>query len=246
MAAVLAGGPGAVLSHRAAAAHQGLRWDWHGRIDVTVPQWRRPRAAIAFHQALLPADETTTKDGIPVTTVARTIFDLAAVAPHREVERAMNEAEVRQLTGTLSLPDLIDRYPGRRGVRTIREILARGRLGTTVSKSELEERFLAFLDRRGFPRPELNVPLCIDGHFCEVDCLWRAERLVAELDGYATHSTPKAFDRDRSKLRSLSAAGFATAPVTAHHLDDEPDQLAGDLWRLLQRAGFARANGRLH
>src|SRR4051794_35453943 len=126
MAAVLAAGEGAILSHRSAAALWGLRPDSRPRVDVTVAASRRQRCGIRFHFAYPPSDETTVVHGIATTTVPRTLFDLAAVvAPHR-VERAINEAEVQRLTDELSLDDLLERYPRRAGSGVIRRILARG------------------------------------------------------------------------------------------------------------------------
>ena len=113
MAAVLAAGDGAVLSHRSAAAVWGLLAS--GLVDVTVPSQHRPLTGVCFHRSRLPDDEVTRVDGIPVTSVPRTLIDLAAVTRFGQVERAINEAEVRRLTDPLSLPVLLERYPRRPG-----------------------------------------------------------------------------------------------------------------------------------
>jgi hypothetical protein len=149
MAAVLAAGPNAVLSHRSAGALWGLR-RWQGPTDVTVPSSRHRRPGISWHVTRLPPDEVTSLAAIPVTTVPRTLLDLAAVLDHRGVERAINEAEIKGHTDPLSLPALLARYPRRSGTGTIHAILAAGALGTTVTKSRLEERFLSFIRRKGF------------------------------------------------------------------------------------------------
>ena len=149
MAAVLAAGPRSVLSHRSAAALWGIRRTWGSNVDVTIPSSRRQRPGITGHVTSIPADETTFVAAIPVTTVPRTLLDLATVLDHRGVERAMNEAEVQGYTDPLSLPALLARYRRRRGTAAIRDILTTAGIGTTLTRSELEERFLRFVARAG-------------------------------------------------------------------------------------------------
>ena len=134
MAAVLAGGPGAFACHRLA----GAIWDvitWNGRPSVTVPSWRPSTREIRFHTRSLPADEVTTHSEIPVTTVPRTLLDLATVLNRPRLLNAINEAEERQLGDALSLPALIDRHRGERGVAILRSVLADAGYG--VSDREL-------------------------------------------------------------------------------------------------------------
>jgi hypothetical protein len=154
MGAVLAAGEGAVLSHRAAAALQGL--GHFLRIEVTAVTYRA-RPGIDVHTSILPRDEVTAEQGIPVTTVPRTLVDLAAVLPPYRVERAVNEAEVQRHMDHLSLADLVERHPGRRGIRTIKTILARVETGVTITRSELESRFLAFTRQARLTSPLLNA-----------------------------------------------------------------------------------------
>jgi very-short-patch-repair endonuclease len=229
MAAVLAGGAGAVLSHGSAAAHWGIWPVSGGAIDVTTPRGQHPRRGIRFHRSYLPADEVTIKDGITVTTVPRTLFDMAAGLDMPRLERAINEAEVQQLWDELSLDVLLDRYPRRPGTRNVRAALDKRRAGTRLTRSELEELFLAFAERANLPRPELNV--LIEGFL--VDCVWREPRLVIEVDGWQTHRTRAAFERDREKSRLLQAAGWRCVPVTYLQLRDEPRELARDVRRML-------------
>jgi hypothetical protein len=236
MAAVLAGGTGSVLSHASAAA----LWDLHrsrGAVDVIASAHRRSRPGLRFHQTSLAPDEITVRDSIPVTTVARTLFDLAAVVPRHRLEAAINEAERRGLSDAASVPELVARYPGRRGVASLRAILAAGRIGLTLPASELEERFLAFLDRRGLPRPEVNAGLEVGGLWLKVDCLWRSQGLIVELDGHAFHADPAAYERDRARDRVLIAAGWRIARVTWRQLHVEPERLAGDLRSALAARG---------
>jgi hypothetical protein len=246
MAAVLAAGPGAVLSHRSAAALWGIWSSARTRIEVTAPRRLRRRSGIEAHQAILAADETTLVDGIRITTVPRTLLNLAAIVSRRVLERAMHEAEFLRLTDPLSLDDLVHRHRGERGTKTIRTILEEGRIGATVTRSELEDRFLAFLDARGLPRPEVNV--LVQG--IEVDCLWRAERVIVELDGHASHATRATFESDRARDRTLSVAGHRVVRVTWRHLHQDADSLDEDLRALLSLPTAApnraaRGSGRL-
>lgn len=169
-----------------------------------------------------------------MTTVARTLLDLAAVLGRRQVELAVNEAGVRRFVDPVSLSALLARYPGRRGVRMIRSILADRAIGSTVIRSELEARFRVFLTRHRLPRPESNVPLRVGGCWIEVDCLWRDQHLIAELDGRAFHDTEDAYERDRVRDRTLSVAGWRVVRVTWRHLHEDGSVLAADLRSLLR------------
>lgn len=202
IAAVFFCGPRSVLSHRSAAALWGLRTGSGGAIDVTAPVKSRSRGNITRHTADLVSDEVTRRNGIPVTTVPRTIFDLAVVLGPGAVEHALRESERLRLYDALSLPILVDRYPRHRGNRVVRECLDRLRdMPPGVSREELEVRFLVFLDARGMPRPHLNTWLTIDSKRYQVDCLWPEQRVIVELDGYATHGTRWTFESDRGRGR---------------------------------------------
>ncbi len=228
MAAVLLGGAGAVASHRSAAWLRSLL-PYPAVVDVTVKQRRRRRPGIRLHERALPPDEVTVHDAIPVTTVPRTIFDLAAVLPPRQVERAISEAEYQRLTDPLSLQDMLDRHPRHRGVATVRATLARADLGTSVTRSELEEWFLAFLDRHGIERPRINAGLQLNGRWIEVDCVWDAHRLIVELDGRAAHATSRGFERDRARDRALQVAGWRVVRLTWRQLLEDAEAVAADL-----------------
>jgi very-short-patch-repair endonuclease len=229
MAAVLAAGPRAVLSHRDAAAVHGLRVSDRALTEVTLPYRRKPSPGIQAHHALLPDDEITTARGIPVTTVPRTILDLAALLPRNHVERLIKEAEVLRLTDRLSLHDLLARYPRRHGTRAIRSILATLRIGDGVPKSVLEDAFLEFLDFHRLPRPEVNAWLTLGRHTFQPDCLWRAQKVIVELDSHAFHGTPAAFEKDRARDRVLAVHEWLPIRVTWAQLHHEPDPLGRDL-----------------
>jgi very-short-patch-repair endonuclease len=234
MAAVLAYGPHAVLSHRAAAALWGMRGGT--RVEVTVPSGLQGRDGIQVYRAKLPADERTTHRGIPTTTVPRTLLDLSAVVTKRHLRGALREAEHLRLSDPLSLHDLIARYPRRPGLKAIKALLAEASVGARIIRSELEERFQDFLVRAGLPLPQTNV--VIEGY--EVDCVWPEQRLIVELDGHASHSPTHAFELDRARDRKLEAAGWRVIRITWRQLEQESELVEADLRRLLQ-PGESRA-----
>jgi hypothetical protein len=235
MAAVLASGPGAVLSHRSAAGLWRIASHPRSWPEVTRATGWRGRDGIAQHRSILPADEVTAIDGIPVTIVPRTVLDFAAVASRRQLENALNEVEVRRLTDKLSIPDLLERYPGRQGSALLREILAEKTAARGITRRELEERFAALLDSTDLPLPRCNADIAVAGRFFEVDCLWGRERLIVELDGRAVHGTDQAFEKDRERDRLLQADGWRIVRITWRQLRDDAPAVLADLRRLLRQ-----------
>jgi len=233
MAAVLAAGEGAVLSHRSAARLWRLLPPAAEVIDVICPPDRIVRRkGIVNHSFRLEDDEWLVRDGIPVTSPFRTIFDLAAVAGRREVERAFHEAEAREVTDRVSLPRLLERYPGRRGSKNLRAMLEAGR-PADITRNDFEEAFVALVDRYGLPRPRMNADLAIRGRFFEIDALWKRERVAVELDSRGIHGTRKKFESDRQRDRVLVAEGWRTMRVTWRQLQEEPAAIAEDLKKAL-------------
>jgi Transcriptional regulator, AbiEi antitoxin/Protein of unknown function (DUF559) len=237
MSAVLASGPEAVLSHRSAAQLWGVVPEWDIHPEVIRPRKSKTRTGVNHHRIVLPSDEVDVVLGIPVTSIFRTLFDMARLVSVREMhprqlQRAFHEAEAKGLTGRVSLPGLIERYPGHRGVGVLRKLLGQGEpIG--ITESELEERFLAFLGARGFPRPRLSATLPLRGRLLRPDCLWERERLIVELDGREVHGSDRAFEGDRRRDRELLAEGWRSLRITWRQLRDEPDAIASDLMRLL-------------
>jgi very-short-patch-repair endonuclease/predicted transcriptional regulator of viral defense system len=229
LAAVLAGGPGAVLSHMPAAALWGIVATPAGRVDVTVGAERRQRQGIRFHRAAIGADEVTTERGVPVTTPARTLLDLAKTLDQHRLHRAIDRAEQHRLTGHHPLDELLTRYPKAPGAAKLRAITEQGSIGDTVTRSELEDRFLQFLDAHGLPRPEMNQRI----KEIEGDCVWREHRLMVELDGRATHQTTAAFERDRERDRLLQSHGWRVIRLTWRQLHKDTARVKSDLSRLL-------------
>lgn len=235
MAAVLASGPEAILSHWSAAALWGIRPNSRERIDITVPHRSRSSGLIHRHISEVPEDERTIEEGIPVTTVPRTIFDMAATEPVDVVQAMLREMEFLELRDRLSLWDLIERYPGKRGARKVRIALERleeepeGR-----KRSKLEERFAPFLRWHHLPLPRFNDWITVGDKRFQVDCHWPGTGQIVELDGWQGHRTKSAFREDRARDRQLRVAGYSVTRLTWNQLDDEPEAVASDLRALLE------------
>jgi very-short-patch-repair endonuclease len=234
MAAVLASGPNALLSHHTAAALWGLRGYSGGAIHVTVPRKSTSSKRIRRHLSHVPPDERTEKEGIPTTSVHRTIYDLASIASTDDVIAMIKEAEYLNLWDRLSLWDLLERYPGKRGSRNLRTALKRITEEPTGRKrSKLEERFAPFLRRYHLPLPRFNDWILLGSKRYQVDCHWPGTGQIVELDGWQGHSSRSAFQDDRARDRALKVAGYSVIHLTWAQLDSEPEEIASDLRRML-------------
>jgi very-short-patch-repair endonuclease len=241
MAAVLVSGPKAVLSHHSAAALWMIRPNSRERIDVTVSHRSRSNDLIRRHISFVPGDERTVGEGIPVTSVPRTIFDLAATEPEDVVQNLLREAEHLELRDRLSLWDLLERYPGKRGSRTVRAALERLKEEPEGRKrSRLEERFASFLRRHRLPLPRFNDWIFVGGKRFQVDCHWPGADQIVELDGWEGHKTRTAFREDRARDRRLRVGGYSVARLTWNQLEDEPEAVAADLRALLAGPEYKR------
>ena len=151
-----------MLSHRARRRAVG----YQGRHEARGhgARRRRPRPGIHLHRADLPADETTTRHGIPTTTVPRTLLDLSAVVQRHELRSAVRQAEQQRLGGRLWLGDMVERYPRKPGMPAIRALIEEAQRGLGVVRSELEERFQAFLINAGLPLPATPAEIEKDLH----------------------------------------------------------------------------------
>ena len=239
MAAVLACGPQAVLSHRSAVDLWGLREDRRGRVDVTAPgrRGRGPRGIDAHRDGSLREADRSELKGIPCTTVARTLLDFAAVASLREIREVVGEAEVRRLLNQAEVRRLIKANRGRRGVARLRMLLDELHPQTKRTRSEMERRFLRMCTRAGLPPPEVNVWLDVgDGGKLQPDFLWRDARLIMEADGRQFHGTRSAFVNDRRRERRLQLAEWRVSHCTWHEIQHEPNRLAATIRGLLARA----------
>ena len=240
LAAVLAcgGGRGLVaLSHRSAADLHGLRRCDRRTIEVIVPgRSTRRHPGIQVHRSIfLTADDVTRVEGIPATTVARTLLDLAAVVPRRALERALDQAEVLRVFDLTALRRELDRNHGSRAAAALQATLDGHTAGTTVTWSDLEERFLAACRAAGLPAPELNG--YVDPRDGEPgfrpDFVWRVRRLALEADGRRYHLTTRAFEVDRRRDQRLKGAGWDVVRVTRRQLEQERARIVGLVSRLL-------------
>jgi very-short-patch-repair endonuclease len=219
-AAALACGADAVVSHRSAAEMFGLLPDTGGDIHVTVAGRNvAPRAGVRRHRiAAFEPGEVTKMSGIPMTSVARTIFDMAATESPREVERAFQEALYRNLVTDRAVSAMLERNPRRKGARVIRALLRDPRM----TRSEKERALLKLIDQAQLPRPLTNVRLY--GHL--VDAYWPAEGLVLEFDGWSAHGHRLAFERDRKFDQVMLAHGKRVLRVTGRQFEQEPVAIA--------------------
>lgn len=242
MAAVLACGAEAVLSHRSAASLWGFQKDSRRRIDVTAPNRRgRSPAGIAAHRdgSLAPA-ECTEVHGVPCTTAARTLLDFAAVAPAWELRRAVGEAEVLRVVDHAQVRKLIKRHPGRRGVARLRMVLDEIHPLTKRTRSEMERMFLRLCKRARLPEPEVNVWLRVEHGRLRPDFLWRDAGLIVEADGRQFHDTDSAFVRDRRREQRLQLAGWRVSHFTWWEIEHESRRLAMTIRGLLAQATTRR------
>jgi very-short-patch-repair endonuclease len=236
LAAVLACGPGSVLSHRSAAALWELRPSGATAIDVTVAvrSGRAKRKGIRVHRTRrLSREETVVRDQIPVTTVARTLLDLADVLTTQALKRAIDESEYRGRFDLTSLSAVVENNPGRRGAK----LLALAKEPAQRTSSDLEIDFLAFCRRHSLPRPAVGATIA--GY--EVDFSWPEARLIVETDGRAAHRTRRAFESDRTRDRRTLRAGYRTIRPTDRALRDDGPEVARDLRSLLAQAGTSSA-----
>jgi very-short-patch-repair endonuclease len=205
LAALLACGPTAALSHRTAGVLYRILPFWTGPIEITIPDRRcRPRPALRPYANQLDPTEVTTRHGLRLTSPARTLQDLATVLDPDSLERATNEAEVLRLVPV---------KPGKPG----------------ITREEAERRLLSLLHRSGLQPTKTNVRVC--GH--EVDALYEPARLIVEMDGYTFHRTRRAFEEDRRRDANLLAAGYRVMRVTWRQLTEEPEAFVVRLARSL-------------
>jgi hypothetical protein len=231
LAAVLAMGPGAFLSHAGAAALWGLAGD-RPRVDVTAPGGRQVppgRKGIRVHRCKFAPDEVVVHDGIPVSTVARTLFDLAERSPPHQMKSAWDEASRLRLLRLSEVAAVYERGYGRRARKRIKPLLDGERRHVEDTTSPLEDRFVEFCATYRLPPPQTNV--LVEGD--EVDALWPAARLIVELDSWEFHSHRQAFETDRSRDADHLLAGYRTIRVTHLRLDREGAPLAAQIRALL-------------
>ena len=236
MAAVLACGPGAVLSHRAAGALWELRPGAPTPIDVTVPRSGRRRPGLKLHRPRnLPVEEMTVHAGIPVTTPSRTLLDLASVlSPHR-LERALDQAELQRLTDYPALEAMARAHARHGGARDLRAALSRHVAGEAPTRSDLESLFVGVCRAHALPAPRANVR--IGEH--TVDFLFAADGLIVEIDSWRYHRSRARFEADRRRDATHLAAGLRTLRITDAQLEHDAESVAKTVRATLAQTALA-------
>lgn len=237
LAAVLAVGDQAVLSHQSAAALWGIVQDRRATVDVTVPAGRtRSRPGIEIHRGeALIAEDATVQDGIPCTALPRTLLDVAAVVDRRTLQRTIDRAEELRLFDLTAIQQLLARSRGQRGAHLLKTTLT-AHAGPTTTRSAAEERFLAVIEDHRLPQPEINawIPL-EEGSGYSPDFLWRDAHLIVEIDGRTHHARRTAFEHDRKRDRRLALAGFETRRYAASEVFETPERVAREVAAFLAR-----------
>ena len=241
LAAVLAAGPGAVLSHRDAAALHRMRTAPDSRkVSVTTARKARGTPELwIYARRNLPAGEVGVVRGVPVTSPARTLVDLAPLLTAGQLQSTLGEADRRGLLDVTAVEAALWRTNGRHGqgyARLTDALKAHAQQGATLLRSELEERFLDLVLAAGLPRPRFNAPVA--GY--EVDVLWPDHRVVVELDGWAHHKAREAAARDRDKTNRLQLHGFSVLRFLHGDVFGRPVEVAAAVSQALARATTAK------
>jgi hypothetical protein len=207
------------------------------RIDVTAPRGRHGAPGIRLHRSRsLDAQDTTHHGGIPITTVSRTLLDMACTARPSELERALAQAERLRLYDHREIHAVLERANGHGGVGVLRRATSREPKWT---RNEWEAAFLKLLREAGLPEPHTNEPFHAPEHgHCEPDYHWPEHQVIVELDGFETHGTRSAFHADRAKDAALTAAGYRVLRFTR---DDDPAVAIQRLRALLPSTGAPTA-----
>jgi len=230
-AAVLACGPGAVLSHAAAAALWDMRRSAASSVDVTIRRTGRlTRPGIRIHRPrTMPENETSAREGIPVTTPARTILDMAALLSPSRLEHLLDQAEIRELTDYPALDAIATAHPGHHGAARLQRAIETHCAGTNLTRSDLEILMKELCRTHGLPKPSINEQVAGK----HVDFLFPAQRLIVETDSWRYHKTRQAFENDRARDVLTSRAGYRTLRFTDRQLERRPHEVVASIAVLL-------------
>ncbi len=226
MATVLAYGSDAVLSHRSAAALWGIGPGFW-KIEVATPHGKPGRKGTRAHVGALHPEDITAHDGIPITTVSRTIVDLAAHRDHDQLTRLIEDADRKQRFDLKALDRAMARRRHAAGTSRLKKVLAAYR-GPVDTRSKLERDFRALIANNGLPEPRYNA--LVAG--LTVDVYWPKWKLVVELDGEPYHSSPRSFAVDRIRDATLQKHDLRVLRVTGNRLDNQPDHVVADILAL--------------
>jgi hypothetical protein len=230
MAAVLASSP-SVASHLSAGWLWGLLRSKPETMHVTSPSARRAKRSFAVHQADLPDVDRVIYEGIPVTSVARTVLDLAVDRSLRDIRRQIQRGDDFKVFDLREMRELLARSNGHRGKARVEDALEGLRPDGVFTRSGLERRFLEVVREAGLPEPAMNF--FVAGF--EIDAWWEDHRFGVELDAYETHGSRLSFEEDRVRDDELLLAGIETTRVTGPRLDREPGEVVESLRRHLER-----------
>jgi very-short-patch-repair endonuclease len=210
------------------ASHWSAGWVWgltrsrpSGKFHVTATTRRHPRKDFHVHFAALADDDKTVLDGIPVTSVARTALDLAALDPGGTSARLKRLEDGEHRLDLREFEALLARSKGHKGWTALAQAVDLYRPDPTVTRSGLERRFRALLRRAGLPAPSMNF--VVGGY--ELDCYWPEHLLAVELDTFGTHGSRLSFEEDRKRARVLGLLGITLERVTDRQLDTEADEV---------------------
>jgi hypothetical protein len=236
--ALLACGAGAVLSHSTAATAWGIFRRWEMPFEVSTPTIRR-RSGIIVHRTCLADRDIRTQLGLRVTSAARTLFDVAPRFGDKGLRRAVADQRRAHHLHLEELADLLRRFPRAPGAHRVGPLLDVPRGGPT--RSELEDKFVAFCARSDLPEPETNV--WVAGR--EVDAWFPNERVIVEIDGYEFHSDRGSYEGDRDNDATALALGIPTVRITEPRIDNSPEKEAARLRKILEqrRISLGRAGG---
>jgi very-short-patch-repair endonuclease len=211
IAAGYACGAGALVSHRDAGALHGLIGPGSQSTEVTAQRGCKPKPGITVHRSRsLHPDDRTVVDGIPTTSVARTLIDLAEVLSEERLAKAVHQAEVLRVFDLRGLEEALARVPGRKGRHRMRRVLVAHQPEPHLLRSRAERKLKALCRQNDLPQPQFNA--WVAGY--ELDVYWPRQRLALEFDGAATHHTRHAFHEDRRRDRALATEGIQVARVT--------------------------------
>lgn len=231
LAAVLTCGPEALLSHVSAAWLWDLTKTSPLPASVSTPLHRRSRPPIRIHEARsLAAADRALRDGIPVTSLSRTLLDLAASVRFDWLEKMVEQSEERGLFDLRAVEDLLERTVGHHGHKRLRRAISLYQ-PSSFTRSGLEKRWLELVLAAGLPQPRTNYV----EHGFELDCYWPEYRFAVELDVFETHGTRAAFERDRKRQEDLLLAGITMTRVTGPRLEREPDAVVRRVALLLEQ-----------
>ena len=237
LSAVLACGDAALLSHHSAAATWGIRPSFNGDVHVTVVggDCGRTRDGIRVHRVSeLDPRDVRRYQGIPITSPARALLEIAPDLSDRQLERALDEALIKRLITHAAIAAVVNAYPHRRGVARLRAAADPGR-PTTETRSDGEEALLALIRRANLPAPEVNAK--VGGY--TADFLWPTQKVIVELDGYDYHRGRAAFERDHQRDAEHQRMGYLVIRITGRQLRHRPEEVLVQLATALARRAAA-------